>query len=90
MAFDIPERLLGRIHGPSLGSKRAHHDRFGRASFDSPCCRASRSRKRQGGASFCAAENNSAGITGNLTAIVHTAFALHPTAHQKLPYHKTA
>ena len=39
MAFDEPERLLGRIHGTmSLRSKRAHHDAVARGAFDRHCC----------------------------------------------------
>jgi hypothetical protein len=38
---------------------------------------------------FRGAENNSEGIAGNVTPIVHTARAFNPTAHQAAPQ-KTA
>ena len=39
MAFDRPERLLGRIHGSWSWLKPAHYDRLPGAAFDSPCSR---------------------------------------------------
>jgi hypothetical protein len=38
MAFDIPERFLGRIH-ENIGfhCKRGNYDWFASAPFDSPC-----------------------------------------------------
>src|SRR5882757_8708774 len=40
MAFDVPERFLGWVHGQWPCSKHGHHARPPRASLDSPCSRA--------------------------------------------------
>src|SRR4051812_4965743 len=37
MAFDVPERFLGRIMTDSFPAKRPHYAPMLRASFDSPC-----------------------------------------------------
>src|SRR5712692_9833392 len=66
----------------SLHSKLEHHDRFARASFDSPCSHSSFG-AGTGRDDFCrSAENTSEGVAGNVSPIVHTAPAFNPTAHQ--------
>src|SRR6266566_529309 len=67
----------------SLRSKPLHYDRFASASLDSPCSLFETGTGRVG--FFRCAENGCEGVAGNITPIMHTAPAFHPTAHQAAP-----
>src|ERR1700736_2875054 len=79
MAFDVPERFLGRIHGPGLSSRRNHDARRTAPALDSACALVM---QEPSASTFRIAENSSKALAGNAVPIVHTERAFGPTARQ--------
>jgi hypothetical protein len=88
MAFDVPERLLGRIHGPRALLRSAPImivSRPPHLTVLAPFRGIS-----EPGCFFRTAENNNRAVAGNVNPIVHTAGAFNPTAHLSCATIKTA
>jgi hypothetical protein len=73
MAFDVPERFLGWVHGRWPCSKHRHHARSPRVSFDSPCSVAPEPRWFRDAEISSNGLSGKKGLSGNIIPIVHTA-----------------